>query len=143
MFNPPRRDPLPVMYQVEDPILDWDTEHSKTLWAGVMVQAIKDVWGIHDSFIHAGTARQVVRDEARMWFMRLDTQPTSFLWICDQLQFDPDEVRACVLAKKLRAKISDPIGRITQLFTQEMACRRRKATSTGPRTHAQPTPSSA
>ena len=142
MFNPPRRDPLPVMYQVEDPILDWDTEHSKALWAGVMIQAIKDVWGVHDSFVSKGTHRQVIRDEARKWFMRTSVEPTSFSWVCDQLRFDPDQVRAVVMAKKLQARISDPVGRITQLFTQEMACRQ-KATVTGQRTLGRPSKSSA
>lgn len=143
MFTPPRRD-LPSMFETDDPIIDWDTEKSKALWSGVVIQAIKDAWCVDDSCGSGrSNIRELYRDSAHKWFMRTSTEPSSFFWVCEQLKLDADKLRHAVLGRKSKVRIVDKSGhRFSQLFTLEMACRR-KATSTAPRTPGQHTLSSA
>lgn len=60
------------------------------LVAAVIIRAIRDIRG--------GSTQEEPRDtvqaEAREWLMSESCRPMTFVWCCDQLGFDPAQIRA-------------------------------------------------
>jgi hypothetical protein len=74
------------------------------LWAGVLIQAIKDCAGY--SLGLNKRERAGVQYHARVWFTSDNRNIGSFLWVCDQLEVEPSWIR-----RKMFALInSDRVG---------------------------------
>ena len=77
----------------------------RRLWAGVLIQAVKDLAG----YIVVPNKRERARVQyfARLWFASDNRHVGSFLWICDELELEPSWIR-----RKMFALInSDQVGR--------------------------------
>jgi hypothetical protein len=75
------------------------------LWAGVLIQAVKDLAGYGRVYKQRERAR--VQYHARLWFTSDNRDVGSFLWICDELELEPSWIR-----RKMFALInSNQVGR--------------------------------
>ena len=75
------------------------------LWAGVLIQAIKDLAGY--GRVYKQRERVRVQYHARVWFTSDSRDVGSFRWICDELELEPSWIR-----RKMFALInSDQVGR--------------------------------
>jgi hypothetical protein len=73
------------------------------VWAAVLEQAKKDAVSGPEAFETRGMApytaeafRAGVQDAARDWIADELNEPRSFVWVCEQLDLDPDAVRRSV-----------------------------------------------
>jgi hypothetical protein len=95
---------------IEDPDLLTETSNAwrnlHELWAGVLLQAIKDY---HDE----GTSSTVQRDKrhAMAWFKSSRQDVGSFIWICDLLDLNSGLIRSRIKADGFKLN-SIMIGRI-------------------------------
>jgi len=77
----------------------------RRLWAGVLIQAIRDLAG----YIVVPNKRERARLQyhARVWFTSDNRDVGSFLWVCDQIELEPPWIRR----KKFALINSDRVGR--------------------------------
>lgn len=108
-MNLSRRD-LPHALEMDEPILDWDTEQSKRLWAAVIVQAMKDIMNIGDSFSAGSDCKALNRQYAANWMRSESEAPTSFIWCCHATGINADKLRAFIFSRKWNVRIKDPTG---------------------------------
>lgn len=77
----------------------------RRLWAGVLIQAVKDLAGY--SLGLNKRERAGVQYHARVWFTSDNRDVGSFLWVCDQLEVEPSWIR-----RRMAAQIhSDQVGK--------------------------------
>ena len=126
-MNPPRRD-LPQVYEVDDPIIDWDTEKSTRLWTAVIVQAMKDIMSIGDSFTNGSDRKDLNREYAANWMRSESEEPTSFKWCCVTTGINADKLRSFVLGRKWNVRIKDPTGQRWCEMVQRESCKARSFT---------------
>jgi hypothetical protein len=89
----------------------------RRLWAGVLVQAIRDCVG----YIAAPNKRERARVQyfARLWFADDNREVGSFLWVCDQLELEPSWIRRRMAAQIHSDQVAkDGAGRISLLRLQ-------------------------
>lgn len=88
---------------------DWyySPDHFKQLWGAVLQQALNDCisgpaeWELRQI---AEAARpgivQAVKDTAHEWVFDNSVAERTFLWVCANLEMDPQWLRACIVAAK-------------------------------------------
>jgi hypothetical protein len=82
----------PHFFQTECPprsVLQSHSMNERDLGTAVLVQAICELTGADGNRYHRATLRYF----ARLWFESDDHQPSSFNWICDQLELDASRLR--------------------------------------------------
>ena len=89
------------------------------LWAGVLIQAVKDLAGYGRVYKQRERAR--VQYFARLWFADDNREVGSFLWICDELELEPSWIRRKMFALINSDRVGrDGAGRVSLLRLQVM-----------------------
>jgi len=71
-----------------------ETEQCKKLWADVIRQAIEDLTTDSTAIFTSEDEKKIVKRRVVHWFESKDINEGSFLWICRELELDPDYVRS-------------------------------------------------
>jgi len=72
----------------------------KRLWAAVLIQAVKDLAGFSTD---NEAERGWLQASARAWFASERYSEGSFLWVCQQLEFEPSWIRRMIAGMKADA----------------------------------------
>ena len=91
----------------------------RRLWAGVLIQAIRDLAG----YIVVPNQRERARVQyfARLWFASDNRDVGSFLWVCDELELEPSWIRRRMAALINSKQVDrDGAGRVSLLRLQIM-----------------------
>ena len=91
----------------------------RRLWAGVLIQPIKDLAGYGRVYNKREPAR--VQYHARVWFTSDNREDGSYLWVCDQIELEPSWIRRKMFALINSDRVGkDGAGRVSLLRLQGM-----------------------